>query len=327
MTTNTRTAPLKRLPALLAVFALAGGCRQTPTGKVQGYVEGEFVYVASPLAGKLEKLVVQRGAAVKRDDLLFALEAGSEIAVRDEAVRRLALAHANLDDARRGRRPSEIASLEAQLAQARAAAGLSTSELARQEQLRKEGAISANEVDRARATDEQNRRRTDQLEADLQTARLGAREDQIAAADNEVHAREAALAHAEWELAHKRQSAAADAIVFDTLYREGEWVGAGKPVVVLLPPGNVKVRAYVPETVVGALHIGDTVTVAADGDPQPHQGRLTFVSPQAEYTPPVLYSRDNRGKLVFLVEARFDAATAALLHPGQPVDLTLPGAR
>jgi HlyD family secretion protein len=168
---------------------------------------------------------------------------------------------------------------------------------------------------------DQNRRRTAQLEADLKTAQLGARSDQITAAEANVQALEAALAAVEWNLSQKRRTAPQSGLVFDTLYREGEWVPAGRPVVVLLPPRNINVRAFVSETRVNALHRGDRAQVIVDGAPAPIHGQIRFISPRAEYTPPVIYSRASRSKLVYLVEVAFDPNTAATLHPGQPVDV------
>jgi HlyD family secretion protein len=306
--------------ALLMLCHLAG-CSRAESDRVQGYVEGEFVYVASPLAGALESLYVQRGAQVKTGDALFALDSTPERAARDEAERRLMQARANLEDARKGKRPTEIASIEAQLRQARAALVLSERDLRRQEQISTSGAGAAQDLDRARSLYDQDRQRVAQLEADLKTAQLGSRIDQIEAAQAEVRAREATLARAEWDLAQKRQNAPQPGLVSDTLYREGEWVAAGKPVVVLLPPQNIKVRAFVPQTRFGALKVGQPVRVYVDGVAEPYLGKVTFLSPQAEYTPPVIYSQESRAKLVFMIEARFDNETAVNLHPGQPVDV------
>jgi len=109
--------------------------------------------------------------------------------------------------------------------------------------------------------------------------------------------------------------------VYDTLFRQGEWVPAGKPVVVLLPPQNIKVRAFVPETRVGSIHYADTARVTVDSVQNPFLGKVSYISPRAEYTPPVIYSRESRAKLVFMVELIFDPQAAANLHPGQPVDV------
>src|SRR5262249_5071197 len=132
----------ERLLAAWALCAVACGCERRGSGRQQGYVEGEFVYVASPLAGELEKLAVQRGGHVKPGDLLFELECGSEKAERDAAERKLSQARASLEDVKKGARPSEIASLEAQIGQAKAALVLSEQELARQESLIPAGATS-----------------------------------------------------------------------------------------------------------------------------------------------------------------------------------------
>lgn len=306
----------------LAWMALAAGCGNSDPNLVQGYVEGEYVYVASPLPGALESLSVQRGTQVKEGDPLFALDSVAEQAARDEAERRLAQARATLEDAKKGKRPTEIEAIKAQLKQARAALKLAESEFARHEALMSvPGATAELEFDRARSMRDQQRQRVAQLEADLTTAQLGSRSDLVIAAEAEVRAREAALAKAEWDLSQKRQRAPKSGLVFDTLYREGEWVAAGRPVVALLPPQNVKVRAFVPQAKIGTIHVGDQVAVSMDSVAQPLIGTVSFISPRVEFTPPVIYSRESRDKLVFMIEATFDPQVAANLHPGQPVDV------
>ena len=303
------------------VLGLLAGCTPAPSQRVQGYVEGEFVHVASPLPGQLETLSVQRGAQVKKGDPLFSLECLAEKAARELAAQRLDEGRARLADAKKGLRQSEMDSLDAQLRQTRAALVLSENEFARQTELARIRVSSPQDLDRARAARDQDQQRVTRLEADLATAKLGARSDQITAAEANVHALEAALAKAEWDLGQKRQSAPHDGLVFDTLYQQGEWIAAGRPVVSLLPPRNIKVRAFVPETRVGTIHVGGSARVTVDGVTGAFAGNVTFISPQAEYTPPVIYSQESRGKLVFMIEIRFDPAVAAKLHPGQPVDV------
>jgi HlyD family secretion protein len=319
--TTTRGKTLLALTGALCLLS-AAGCNDRDPNRIQGYVEGEFVYVASPLAGTLEYLYVHRGMQVEAGASLFALENTPEKAARDEATRRLASARANLEDLKKPKRPPEIESLEAQLRQAKISLAYSERNLARQENV-PPSATSEEELDRARTAYNQDRQRVAQLEADLQTARLGARPDQIEAAQANVRALEAVLAKAEWELAQKQQSAPREGLVFDTLFRPGEWVAAGRPVVVLLPPQNIKVRAFIPEPRIGAVKLGQQVNVHVDGVAAPHVGTVSFISPRAEYTPPVIYSRESRAKLVFMIEVVFDAETAVNLHPGQPVDVQL----
>lgn len=312
---------LFQISCAVAVLCNLAGCGRSEPNRVQGYVEGEYVYVASPLSGTLESLYVQRGNQVKEGDALFALDSIPEKAALDEAERRVSQAAANLEDAKKGKRPSEIESLKEQMKQARAALVLSEKELARRENLFAATAISAEMLDLARSTNDQNRHRLSQLEADITTAQLGSRIDQISAAEAAMRAQEAELAKARWELSQKQRFTPRDALVFDTLYREGEWVAAGRPVVALLPPQNIKVRAFVPETRIGAIHTGDSVRIFVDGIREPFAGKVSYISPRVEYTPPVIYSDEARSKLVFMIEAVFDPKTAEKLHPGQPVDV------
>ncbi len=302
-------------------LAVLGGCKPHPTTGWQGYLEGEFVYIASPIAGRLEHLGVQKGARVTANTPLFTLERASELAAQREADDRLRSSRAKLEDLKKGSRPSELAALEARLEQGRAAAELSQRDLTRFEDLFKTGAATASDLDKARLTHEHNTRVIDELNAQLTTARLGARTDAIASAEAEANAAAAAKDRADWSVAQKSQAAPRDSLVYDTLFREGEFVGVGIPVVSLLPPENLKVRFFVPEADFAQLKPGDAVQVAITGRP-PLEARINYLSPRPEYTPPVLYNRDNRAKLVFMVEAIFGGDIGRDLNPGQPVDVT-----
>jgi HlyD family secretion protein len=301
-------------------FLLFSACSKQSQDIFHGYVEGEFVYVASPLPG-IVTLKVTKGGVVKKGDPLFALENDAERSSRDEAERRLSQAQAGLRDAAKGLRPTEIAALEAQLQQARSALNLAEVEYGRQERLFRSGTVSAQSLDSARAVRDQQLQSVARIKADLKTAALGVRSDQLAGAQANVRALEAVLARAEWELEQKSRKAPEAAAVYDTLYRSGEWVAAGKPVVSLLPPAGLKVRVFVPEGRLASIHAGDPVTVTADGVKTSFSGKISFISPRAEYTPPVIYSLESRAKLVYLVEASFSPESAFNLHPGQPVDL------
>jgi HlyD family secretion protein len=311
--------------ALLALAALAlAGCRPRGASAWQGYLEGEFVYLAAPLAGRLEKLAVTKGTRVAAGTELFRLEQGAELAALREAADRLRSAQARLADLRKGQRPSELAALEARVAQARTAAERSGLELERATKLRATAVLSDDDYDRVRLTHAANTTLVAEAGAQLITAQLGARADTIAAAEADAAAAQAALDRTGWAVAQKSQSAPRAGLVYDTLYREGEFVAAGTPIVSLLPPENLKVRFFVPEAEFATLQAGATVRVAFAGRATPLDARISYLSPQPEYTPPVLYNRENRSKLVFLVEAVFADDVARDLHPGQPVDVTLP---
>ena len=309
---------------LMVLAALMTGCSDTPANLFQGYVEGEYVLVSSPLGGALETLSVTRGQQVAKGTPLFALEHAFELAAVNEAEHGLQRARNNQANLEKGQRPSEIAAFQALLRKAKASAELARLEYERRVKLIAEHTISQEELDRAKSDYDQQRQAVRQTAADLATARLGARSDEIRAAEAEVLQARAKLDQARWNLDQKSQTAPAEGFVFDTLYRVGEWVAAGKPVVSLLPPTNVEVRFFVPETVVGQLSKGDDVQVSIDGTLPPVAAKIYYISPSAEYTPPVIYSSQSRAKLVFMIKARPSPADGARLHPGQPVDVVVP---
>ncbi|MEW6303022.1 MAG: HlyD family efflux transporter periplasmic adaptor subunit [Verrucomicrobiota bacterium] len=307
----------------VAIALVLGGCQPKPTGAFQGYIEGEYVYVAAPLPGALASLKVKRGEEVQKDQLLFELEREAESAAVREAEKRLAQARARKDNLLKGRRPSEIAAIEARLAQAKVAVELAETELVRRERVHKSGAgaISQEQLEQARAQRDANQAQLDAIYAELETARLGARDDEIRAADAEIEALTAALDKARWALDQKAQKSPAAARVHDTIYQTGEWVAAGSPIVSMLPPENLKVRFFVPQAELPNIKTGQQVSVSFDGASVPVSATINYISTQAEFTPPVIYSQENRSKLVFMIEAAFAPSDAAKLRPGQPVDV------
>lgn len=142
-------------------------------------------------------------------------------------------------------------------------------------------------------------------------------------AQHAAAARQRGLEQADWRFSQKQQSAPASGLVYDTYFRPGEWVPAGAPVLSVLPPEYMKVRFFVPESELGAVQVGTALEISLDGLVTRLPGRVSFVSPQAEYTLPIIYSRENRGKLVFLVEGSLAPEHARMLHPGAPVEVRL----
>jgi HlyD family secretion protein len=312
------------LAPILLMLAISG-CTRAKSNAWQGYLEGDFVYVSSPLAGRLEKLSVSKGSRVSEGAPLFVLESAAEVDMQRQAAQQLKAAKDQLADLEKGSRPEEVAALEARKGEARAAAELSALDLARQEALFKAGAITQSDYDHSRLTHEAEERAVDESVARLETANLGGRSDAVAAARAVVVAAEDAERHAKWSVDQKSQAAPSAALVYDTLYRQGEFVTAGSPVVSLLPPANIKVRFFVAESDFALLNAGERVEVGIAGLPSPLDATVSYLSAQPEYTPPVLYNRDNRAKLVYMIEAVFAPGTSTDLHPGQPVDVRLPG--
>jgi HlyD family secretion protein len=305
------------------IAALLAACSGERSSGYQGYVEGEYVHVASPVAGRLDKLYVQRGQTVEAKAPLFALEAEQEVAAKQQADEQLNAAVALLADLKVGRRKPEVAVTQAQLAQGVAAEEQAALQLKRDEAQFAAGGIAKAQLDDSRANQAIKAARVRELIEQLDVTRLPAREDQIRAQNAQVAAARAAQSQAAWRLDQKRAVANQSELVADTLYREGEWVAAGNPIIRLLPPGNVKLRFFVPETAAGLLKPGRSVSVGCDGCGTGVAAVVSYVSNEPEFTPPIIYSNETRAKLVFLVEARPSEANAARLRPGQPVSVTL----
>jgi HlyD family secretion protein len=285
----------------------------------QGYVEGEFVYLASSQPGHLEHLAVARGDQVAGGVKVFELEANEEKAVQHQAQQQLAAAEAQLADIQTGKRPPEVAVVRAQLQQAQAAAQKSAQQRERDEAQYRAGGISREQLEATLAQASSDAAHVSELQSQLDVVRLPGREQQLQAQNKQVLVARAVLAQADWRVDQKSVSAPAAGMVYDTMFRPGEWVAAGSPVVRLLPPQNIKVRFFVPETALGTLAVGHKVSLHCDGCAADIPATITFVSPEAEFTPPVIYSNETRSKLVFMIEAHPTPADAVKLHPGQPL--------
>lgn len=309
-------------PALLAVLALAACDDSVGATTIQGYAEGEFVAIASTAGGRVIERPVVRGSVVKAGDLLFTLDATEATAARDRAAAQLAQAQADLADSLKGSRPEELAVIDAQIAEAQSALDLARIELARTQRLTATQVASRQGLDSARATVTQAVARLDALKAQRDTAMLGARDDRVLAARATVTAATAALADAEWQLSERRVSAPVAGIISETVRDPGEVVAAGAPVLTLLPQDGVKVRFFLPQTLLPQVKPGDTVRLACDGCAGDLAARITYVAPREEFTPPVVYTVSNRQTFVYLVEARQSAGSTSL-RPGQPLDVTL----
>ena len=265
--------------AIAAALLLASCGRERPHGWL-GYAEGDNAFISAPQAGWLAHLNVERGDAVKPGQLLFTLDDTREAAARDQAA-------------------AAIPQIKAQLAQAKANLDYTRIALARQEGLARAHAGVPAALDQAKASYKQAAASMSQLQAQEQQA-------------------EAALTGAAYTLAQRDIASHVRGPVQEIYFREGEYVPASTPVVSVLPPKNIYVRFFVPETQFAQVHLGESVLVTCDGC-KAMSATITFIAQQEEFTPPVIFSIGNREKLVFKMEAR--AAGGLPLHPGQPVEV------
>jgi HlyD family secretion protein len=312
-----------RRVALAAIALLLGGCEPAHAPRAyQGYVEAELVDIAVPLAGRLERLSVVRGQTVAAGAPLFRLEDAFELAALAAARSRLQAARARVDDLLAARREPELQALRAEAASARAASELTRLQLQQAEQLRASGFVSQARLDEAQANYTRDRARVAEAEARILSASIAiGRAGEVAAAQAEIRAADAEVEQREWQLEQKSRSAPADALVYETYFSAAEWVPAGTPVVSLLPPAHLKLRFFVPEAQVATMTPGTRVQARCSGCAQPIEAAVSYVSPRPEYTPPIIYSRETKSKLVFLVEARPEPASAVRLNPGQPIEV------
>lgn len=311
----------------LALLWQLPGCDKAPEDRLLGYVEGDYIYMALPDAGRLAAIDVARGDQVAEGASLFALDDTAERARLAKAQGDLAEAEQTLADLRQGERPEELAVIQAQLESAQASLMLSEPRVKRRRQLVKDNVVGAEDLDSAEASILEDRGRIAEYTARLAAAKLPARADRIAAQEAAVAAFRAAIDEAQWSLDERRAVAPAAASIEDVYYRLGEEVAAEKPVLQMLPPANVKLRLYVPEPDLGKFAVGQHLTITCDGCPQDLSATINFIAAKAEYTPPVIYSETSRTKLVFLIEAKPDSAPANFQwHPGQPVEARLKAA-
>ncbi len=316
---------MKKLFNLLLTFCflLLTSCETKEESTFQGYVEAEYLYIASPFAGRLDQLSVHRGQTVEANALLFILEHENEAAEVMQAEANLITAQFQVDDLKTGKREAELNIFRGQLEQAKALENLSALTLARDQEQYQFGAISGAQLDNSRASHQNNQGKVLEIRSQLESGELPGRKDQMQAQNANVKAAEALLAQAHWKLAQKTLTAPIRGLIFDTLYVEGEWVSAGNPVVLLLTPKNLKVRFFVPETLLGRLHTDQEIIVYCDGCSKTVPARISYISPEAEYTPPIIFSNETRSKLIFMIEASLSPNNAVMLHPGQPVKVDL----
>jgi HlyD family secretion protein len=308
----------------LAAIAASGWWWWRARGPVQiewqGYAEADFVKVGPTLAGLLTSVFVERGVKVDRGAQLFDQDDIADRAALDQAARQLRQTEAQLANLQSAGKPTEIQQAEANLADAQAARDKLWADLQRTERLLKSGTASVQLAEQQRADLRSAAAKIQGLEAALAQLRnpLG-RESEIKAQQAAVEAAHAAVAMAQWRFDQRHVAAPAAGVVADVLARSGETMPAGGPVVSLLPPENIFVRFFVPEQMLATVHYGEQVKLVCDSCPTDLIATISFISPHAEYTPPVIYSESSRAKLVFRVEARPPPQQASLLNPGQPV--------
>ncbi len=320
-----------RRPLLILVLLVAAAAAgwwlflRRPPARVaewQGYAEADFVSVGPTQQGLLVAIHVARGDRVVKGAPLFEQDDANDKAAVDQAERQLGQAQEQLANLRAPGKQTEIQQAAANLADAEAARDKIAADLARSQSLVKTGAASVQTVDQQQADLRSAAAKVNALRAALDQlqAPMG-RPTEIKAQEAAVEAAKAALAMVQWRIEQRHVAAPAAGIVADVVAQPGETLAAGAPVVSILPPENIFIRFFVPETDLARIHRGNAVRILCDSCREDLAATISFIAPQAEYTPPVIYSESTRAKFVFLVEARPRPEQAILFNPGQPVSV------
>ena len=308
------------IPFAASLFSACAG----PAPLAVGYVEGEYVLLAPIEVAEVKTVTVRRGDRIKPGDAIVTLEdSDANIAVA-QAEAALAQANAQLADLKIGKRPEEIDVLQAALISAEAQKTEADRILSRQADLLKRGIATQAEYDQAQTQLDVAKAMVGQANANLAVARLPARPETINAAENQVKQAQATLDQAKWRLSKRTLMAPSAGRIDDIIRNPGDLAGPSAPILSMLPDGAVKLRLYLPEASFSQVSVGSELVVHCDGCKPDLKARVSYVSPDPEFTPPVIYSLETRQKLVFLVEARPDG-DASPLQPGQIVDVALAG--
>ena len=267
----------------LLIFSLTSCDEQS--NYYNGYIDADMTYLASNFAGRLDNLLVRRGQQVNKDQLLFQLEQTNN----DYIIGMSELTQKQL--------------------------------LAQKEELLSQQAYAENNYHRILAM----RKKDAASQNDLELARTNfiILNNKLAAIDLQIKASALDTADKNWEKKRKQNYAKTNGIVYDTYFNQGEYVQAGQPIVSLITKNNIKAVFFVPEPYLSHLSLNQRIRIVTDGDSQPARGTISYIAHVAQYTPPIIYSKEERSRLVFRIEAHIEHPNLERIHLGQPVAIEL----
>lgn len=318
---------MNRLRPVLAIGAIAvlGAVvwllflRGAEPRTLSGYIEGERIYLAAPVSGAVAALYVREGERVAAGGRTFLIDPGIQRAQAEGAAAAVGAAEARAEDLRTGQRAEELSVFDAEAEAALAAERAAEADYARIEPLVRRGIYAPARLDQVRAARDSARARTAAARRRREAAALGGREAALRQAELQRAQAEGGLSEANARLGQLAPVAPGAARVEEIFYRPGEWAAANQPILALLPDGEVKLVFFAPEAEMARYRPGRTVRFSCDGCAAQGRARISWVSARPEFTPPILYSKGSRDRLVYRVEAV--PVNAATLNPGLPVDV------
>lgn len=309
----------------LAYFFLASivltSCLDTHDREISysGYIEGKYHQISPIQAGKLTKIWVREGTEIKVDDKLFSLDQQQQNLELQQAKAATQAAQALLADSLKGARSQTLSMIEAQISAQTAELTYAKSELERWKELATQAYGSKSNLEQAQDRYQSAEAKLTELQNKLLEAKLGARPDQVLALEAKLKQAQSQQELAEWKLSQQTIQSTVEGSVEKIYYRVGEYVIAGQPVLSILPTDQIYVRFFVPQSQLSQFKLNQKVYVKIDQVYKEFPAIINFIAQHAEFTPPVIYSRDVRDKLVFMLEAQITAPAG--LRVGQPVEV------
>lgn len=309
----------KKIFFILMAILLLAGCDRQEAMEFTGYSYGDFIYLSHGKTEKIQEVLVRKGEFVKKGQVLVRMDSFTDENALLLAEKKFQSESALLKNLQSGERPEELNIVRAQLERANSAARLAKNQLTKYRPLFLKKLISTLEWETIQDDYAQKIAQVNELSHQLTAKGLPAREAQIASQTSIVELAKAEWDKAKWDLQQNTIVAPQDSQVYDIIYRSGERPVAGKPVISLLPPENIKIRFFIPEDKLASLNVGMKMSVMCDNCHQPISGEINYISPQAEYTPPVIYSAERRDKLMYMAEVFPEKGSGNLIKLGQPV--------
>jgi HlyD family secretion protein len=312
-------AAQKKLILLLSATLLLAACSKNHQIELPGYINVRYIYLAGPVSGNLQTLRVERGHSVTAGQLLAKLDQEPEFSQLAEAEKSLESEQQILTDISKGSRETILLALMAKQRQGEANLLLAKQDLDRKRILYEKKVIAKAEFDNVTAAYESTRQQVEAAKADYNEAIQGARTNKLLSQKAIVDSKQATVDRLKWLLLQKEFYAPVNAFVFDNFYEQGEFIPSGKPILALVTANQVRVTFFLPEKYLSQIQLGSPVQFNCDSCEKLTTANISYISPRAEYTPPVIYSKDTREKLVYLIEAKMPDAIALSFHSGQPI--------
>ncbi|HVO35221.1 MAG TPA: efflux RND transporter periplasmic adaptor subunit [Gemmatimonadales bacterium] len=291
-----------------------------------GTVEATDAQLGFEAAGRIDTILVDEGDRVTDGQELARLDQSELNARRQQAAAQLAAAQATLNELERGSRSQEVQQGRDQLAAANQRLADAQRDLDRTKRLSDGGAVSRETLDKAQLAFDVAQSQHDQAAQALQLLEIGPRPERIEAQRAAVAAALATVQQINALLGNAVIHAPFGGVVTVKDREVGETVSPGAPVLTVTNLNDRWVRIYIPETRIGAVHLGESATITADTyKGRIYRGTVSFIASEAEFTPKNVQTKDERVKLVYAVKVRIISDTTYDLKPGIPADVQLSG--